>query len=42
MWNLVKRILERLCLKKSKDKYVVVNGVKCRVVAEPYFAPKGK
>ena len=42
MWNLVKRILQRVGLKKTPDKFIVVGGVKCRVVAAPYFMPKGK
>lgn len=40
MWNLVKRILQRVSLMKIKDKFIIINGVKVRVVAEPYPPPK--
>ena len=42
MWNLMKWFMLVVGLKKRKDKYEVVNGVKCRIVAEPYPPPKGK
>ena len=42
MWKMVRWVLERFGLIKTKDKFVVVNGVKCRVVAEPYPPPKDK
>jgi len=45
MRRLAEWILWRFGLKRRKerkDKYVVINGVKYRVVAEPYLPPKGK
>ena len=40
MWNIVKRILQRVGLKKTEDKFITVEGVRVRVVAEPYPPPK--
>ena len=42
MRRLAEWILWRFGLKRRKDEYVVINGVKYRVVAEPYLPPKGK
>jgi len=42
MWNLVKRILRMVGLKKRKEKYVVINGVRYRVVVEPYQISEDK
>lgn len=42
MRSVIKKILQRLSLKKMPDKFIVVDGVKVRVVAEPYPPPKNK
>ena len=40
MRKILAEVLQRLGLKKIKDKFIIVNGVKVRVVAEPYSPPK--
>lgn len=39
MWKTAKRILQRLSLIKTEDKFIIVDGRRVRVVAEPYPPP---
>lgn len=40
MWKKIEKVLQRLGLKKTEDKFITVDGVKVRMVTEPYLSLK--